>query len=138
MTSGVTVEIIGGDILSGIAKRLGALDGQVVTMGVHADADPYPDGTSVGLVATVQEFGSGTVPSSPFTRAYFDGGGAQDLTKAAAAAVGGIVDGKPAASFAAIGPVGVEGIRASIDRFGLEQTGHLRGAVASKPDPEGI
>jgi len=54
-----------------------------VTVGVHKDAEPYPDGASVQLVAAANEYGADiqngfgkgihiTIPSRPFLRGTWD------------------------------------------------------------------
>jgi len=39
-----------------------------ILVGIPEDATPYPDGTSVALVAAVHEFGTATVPERSFIR----------------------------------------------------------------------
>jgi hypothetical protein len=61
--------VSGGDklkaALGDIAKNLS--NGAKLSVGFLADAT-YPDGTSVAMVAAIQEFGSKTIPPRPFFR----------------------------------------------------------------------
>ena len=127
--TGVEVDIIG-DVLAGITSRLVSLDRLAGTAGVHDDADDYPDGTSVLVVAATQEFGGGEVPPRPSQRPYFDSRGAKEMGDAAAEAVGKVIDGSaPTTVPKAAADVGAAGIRTWIER------GLAYPAGGDSPDP---
>jgi len=142
--TGVEVEIIG-DVLGGITSRLVSLDRLAGTAGVHDDADDYPGGTSVLVVAATQEFGGGDNPPRPFERPYFDSRGAKEMGDAAADAVGKVIDGAaPTTVPKAAADVGAAGVREWIER-GLaypaggdsstpltSRTGHLVSQIKAK------
>ena len=56
--------------LKSLVKRLGG-DTDIL-VGVPADATPYPDGTSVAMVAAIHEFGQGGQHERSFIRSSFD------------------------------------------------------------------
>lgn len=103
---GVDVDVRG-DILPGVAKRIAELKGEV-TIGLHADAAPYPDGTDVVMVGAFHEFNK-----RPWMRAWYDSGGQKALSAAAVKGVGMAVDGteNAAAVNERIGETGVDGLR---------------------------
>ena len=55
-----------------IIEELKKLDAKNVSVGWHEDAEPYPDGTRVQLVACVHEFGTPTIPMRPILSMSFD------------------------------------------------------------------
>lgn len=112
--AGATFEVVG-DVLDGIGDRVKDMAGLAVTVGVHSDADPYPDGTSTLAVMSVQEFGTQDVPARAPLRVYFDGKGRKELGDASAKQMGEVVDGEsPQDAGEAIGAIGVEGVRGTI------------------------
>jgi hypothetical protein len=149
--AGVEVEVLG-DVLDAVAATVKAL-AQTVTIGVHADAAPYPDGTSVVEVARAQEFV--IAGGRPFVRGYFDSGGARELGDVAAEVIFDVVAGKATSGTVGkkIGETGVEGVRGYVEAgtnltplaqmtrdnpdrdqrmIPLLDTGHLIGQIAVK------
>ena len=57
---------------SRILNEIEVLKGSYVTIGVHAEATPYPSGQSVQFVATENEFGNSRIPERSFLRSTFD------------------------------------------------------------------
>lgn len=63
-----------------LKKELGLIKGSFVTVGIHKEADPYPNGTSVIEVAATNEFGTDkagknkniVIPERSFLRSSFD------------------------------------------------------------------
>jgi len=131
-------------------RRLGDL-GQAVTVGVHADAQPYADGTDVVTVAASQEFGTPAIPRRSFLRGFADSGGKKTIADAAQAQLGKIVDGAdPETLGEKIGDAAVEGVLDFMSKgirgvshpgytgetagtvSDLERSGHLRSQIKSK------
>lgn len=108
---GVEVELVR-DTLAATVADLRALE-QEITIGVHADAEPYPDGTDAVMVARAQEFGDGPIPPRPFERGYFDSGGARELGDVALETIGKVIDGDadPEDVGNDVGETGVAGVR---------------------------
>lgn len=117
---GVTVETRGPDLLEGLLDRLEDLP-QTVTIGIHEDAEPYPDGTSVVQVAAAQEFGTPSTPARPFIRGWFDSGGSRELLDVATEMLGKVADdnAQPADVGEAVGEAGADGIQDYI-RSGID------------------
>ena len=131
---------------TGLEQRMREL-GQAVTFGVHEDAEPYPDGTSVVMVGAVQEYGSEDVPARSFLRSYADGKGQLEIGNAAQVQTGRVVDGETPDSLGrVIGEVAVAGVVAGMEA-GIEgvpsgearelrDTGHLHDNIVAKQGAE--
>ena len=62
-------KILGGDKLTAALAAIAAKVNKAASVQVgFLENSTYPDGTSVPMVAAIQEFGSGKVPSRPFFR----------------------------------------------------------------------
>ncbi len=142
MATGVDVEIKDSGA-TGLEGRLREL-GQSVTVGIHEDAEPYADGTSVVMVGAVHEFGSGDVPQRSYLRGYVDGPGKKELGRVAAGKVGAVVDGadpdtigEALGEFAVAGVLGFMGAGIVGSPAGpartLDDTGHLRSQITHQP-----
>jgi hypothetical protein len=127
---------------TGLKQRLRGLS-QAVTVGVHEDAEPYPDGTSVVMVGAVQEFGSEHVPARSFLRSYADGKGQLEVGNAGQIQTGRVVDGETPDSLGrVIGEVAVAGVIAGMnagiegvpsgEARELRDTGHLHDSIDAK------
>lgn len=66
--AGVTLRDNG---MKALLKRLGE-GSKSITVGVHSDAGAESNGTSIAAVAAYQEFGTATIPSRSFVRAWAD------------------------------------------------------------------
>lgn len=100
---------------TGVVKRLAGL-AQSLTIGVHDDADPYPNGTDVAVVGAVHEFGSAEVPQRSFLRGWIDSGGQSVVGNVGEEAIGKVVDGADTKLITKdIGEASVEGITKRMD-----------------------
>ena len=72
MSSKFSVKVVGGDKIKDFLKKYedNVGDGVLVGVGFNKDSLPYPDGTSVHMVATQNEFGSKSkrIPERSFLR----------------------------------------------------------------------
>lgn len=108
---------------TGLMRRLSDLD-QAVTVGVHADAAPYPDGTDVVTVAASHEFGTDELPRRSFLRGFVDSGGSKEIADAGQAQVGKVVDGADADSVGEeMGEAAVDGVLDFMAK-GIRGVGH--------------
>lgn len=111
MTAKATAEL---EVVSDtLTERIAAVAeiAEGMTIGVHDDAEPYPDGTSTATVMAVHEFGTGDIPARAPMRKYFDGGGSRDLSDAIAEAVADALDGMdPERAVQLAGNAAVDGI----------------------------
>jgi hypothetical protein len=134
LTSGVEVTDERG-IFDGIVARITDAAGATI-IGWMADADPYPDGTPVTMVAAAHELGTPDTPARAPLRTYADGPGKRELGDAAANALGKVIDGAdPGDLGEAIGETGVEGVRTVIER-GLQPA--LKSPRGPGHDPRNI
>lgn len=134
----------------GLRQRLQAL-GQAVTFGVHADAQPYPDGTDVVEVGATHEFGSPEMPRRSYLRGYVDSGGKAAIGDAAQDQLIKVIEGdRPESVGDKIGDVAVAGVLGFMDRGirgvaspgytgeaagtvrSLDDTGHLQAQIKAK------
>lgn len=145
MTTELKFEVVR-STLDGVLERVKD-SARVITIGVHEDAEPYPDGTPVATVYAAQEFGTLTIPPRPSLRAYFDGGGAKAMGDAAKKALGEVVDrSDPDVIAEAVGELAVAGVKSIIEsgiapslkddtsRTPLIDTGHLLDSITFQGD----
>jgi hypothetical protein len=132
----VTFEAVS-DTLAGIGKRIADAAGDT-TIGVHEDAEPYPDGTDAVTVASAQEFGAGRIPPRPHVRRYYDSGGAREMGDVGARALGKVIDGAAASLIGEeIGKLGQAGVRDLIESGQLDPLSPVTLANPDR-DPRGI
>ena len=99
-----------------------------MTVGVHNDVEPYPNGTEVWLVAMIHEFGLG-VPARPFIRPVFDANSASHramLRRVAEAAVRAGID--PAVALKEVGKRLVKQMR----QLAPVDTGRLKRSIEAR------
>lgn len=53
-------------------KKIYALNGKIVSAGIHTDAGTEKNGVSIAQVAVYNEFGTERIPSRPFVRLTFE------------------------------------------------------------------
>lgn len=137
---GVEVEIKDSGA-TGLEQKLRGLN-QSVTIGVHEDAEPYPDGESVIEVGAAHELGT---HQRSFLRGYVDSGGASAIATIAERQIESIIDigNQPLSVSVVVGELTVQAIK---DRMAggladnetgvvkeLNKTGHLRDSIIARP-----
>ena len=55
-----------------ITRKIKALNGKIVSAGIHTDAGTEKNGVSIAQVATYNEFGTERIPARPFIRLSFE------------------------------------------------------------------
>jgi hypothetical protein len=124
----VTVKDMGGVAMLG---RIDAIP-QSMTIGVHEDADPYPDGTDVATVAAAHEFGTESIPERSFLRGWLSSGGESVIANEGERQIGAVVDGNdPKSITVVIGAASVKGITDRMDS-GIDPP--LAPATLANPD----
>lgn len=135
--------------LKALLRRLNEAQ-TTITVGVHGDASPEKDGTSVVDVATWNEFGTDRIPARSFLRAWFDSSAgliADSLRKVGLGVVAGkytaaIGMNRAAQLFAGLiqqrvaGGIGPANAASTVARKGsskpLIDSGHLRSAIVGR------
>ncbi len=126
-------------------RKIAANSDREITVGVHSDEGASYEGLTVQDIATIHEFGTATIPSRSFIRAWFDSTESENIAKLKRALETGLKKGNLDTPLKQLASVFVADIQArmiggippplqSRDGTPLIDTGQLKGSINAKLD----